>query len=80
VDNFPEVIGIAIVAILAPYALIQMYTSGKILLSIIVFFVWLVSIIYTFIFIKREQYFLAGLPMAGVLAVGLIINYGTKIS
>ena len=75
---FPEIIGILIVAILAPFALIQMYSTGKVLLSIIGFCVWLVSIIYTSIFIKREQYFLAWLPMTGILIAGLIINYTTN--
>jgi hypothetical protein len=77
---FPEVIGIAIIAIFTPYALFQMYISGKVLFSIIGFIVWSISLIYTVILIKKERYFLARLPMTGILAAGFLINYTTQLT
>tara|TARA_R110002072_G_scaffold14582_8_gene60188 strand:- start:37755 stop:38033 length:279 start_codon:yes stop_codon:yes gene_type:complete len=75
---FPEIIGVAVVAILAPFSLIEMYSNGKIIVPIIGFCCWLIALVYTVIFIKKGQYYLAWLPMCGILMVGLLINYTTK--
>jgi hypothetical protein len=71
---FPEIIGASIVAIYAPFYLVQMFLAGHILWALLGFVGWLAGVTATVFCLKHRMYFMAIWPMLLVLGVGVLID------
>ena len=66
---FPEILGVAVMAIVTPVCLVKLFLSGHVIASIVGFVFWFTALFFTVRFIKRRQYFFAYLPMLAILGL-----------
>lgn len=71
---FPEIIGVSIVALLAPVYLVKILLSGQVLAGAAGLALWSVALFFTVRFIGRRQYGFAYLPMLAMLGLYFVIQ------
>lgn len=71
---FPEIIGVSLVALLAPAYLVRILLSGQMTAGIAGLALWFIALFFTVRFIWRRQYIFAYLPMIAMLGLYYVIQ------
>ena len=71
---FPEILGLAVMAIAAPIYLIKILVSGQALVGIAGLVIWFTALLITARLIWRRQYFFAYLIMLAIFGLYYIIQ------